>query len=237
VLCNSLIIAPIWGRDGHSAMQIWQDGCDRRAEIASFTPSPINRAVAGSDFPRTRLPECSYSPSSFAFCRTSFSSRERKLAVSAIVRPWAISFVTSLMSIADQARPSFASYLAGPACGINARNEHCSFPRKTRMALTLRPTGMSSPASKEPVEFLIYDDAEEVGRIYKIGGIGTPPDGQWSWSITVYVDPMLGIATSAKVATLEEAKAQLRQNWQRAKAHSRAYGRSGDADKAQGADT
>jgi hypothetical protein len=61
-------------------MQIWQDGCDRRAEIASFTPSPINRAVAGSDFPRTRLPECSYSPSSFAFCRTSFSSRERKLA-------------------------------------------------------------------------------------------------------------------------------------------------------------
>jgi hypothetical protein len=105
------------------------------------------------------------------------------------------------------------------------------------MALTLRPTGMSSPASKEPVEFLIYDDAEEVGRIYKIGGIGTPPDGQWSWSITVYVDPMLGIATSAKVATLEEAKAQFRQNWQRAKAHSRAYGRSGDEDKAQGADT
>jgi hypothetical protein len=52
------------------------------------------------------------------------------------------------MSIADQARPSFASYLAGPACGINARNEHCPFPRKTRMALTLRPTGMSSPASK-----------------------------------------------------------------------------------------
>ena len=49
--------------------------------------------------------------------------------------------------------------------------------------------------------------------------------------------PMLGIATSAKVATLEEAKAQFRQNWQRAKAHSRAYGRSGDADKGQSADT
>ena len=103
-------------------MQIWQDRCYRRAEIASFTPSPINRAVAGSDFPRTRLPECSYSPSSFAFCRTSFSSRQRKLAVSAVVRPWAISFVRSLMSIADQARLSLrpSSYLAGPACGINA---------------------------------------------------------------------------------------------------------------------
>jgi hypothetical protein len=33
-------------------MQIWQDRCYRRAEIASFTPSPINRAVAGIDFPR-----------------------------------------------------------------------------------------------------------------------------------------------------------------------------------------
>jgi hypothetical protein len=37
------------------------------------------------------------------------------------------------------------------------------------MALTLRPTGLFSPASKEPVEFLIYDDGEAVGRIYKIG--------------------------------------------------------------------
>jgi hypothetical protein len=105
------------------------------------------------------------------------------------------------------------------------------------MALTLRPTGLSSPASKEHVDFIISDDGEAVGRIYKIGGIDTPPDVRWFWSITVYVDPMLGIATSAKVATLEEAKAQFRQNWQRARAHSRALGRSSDANKAQGADT
>jgi hypothetical protein len=53
------------------------------------------------------------------------------------------------------------------------------------MALTLRPTGMSSPASKEQVDFVIHDeDGEAVGRIYKNGGIGTPPDVQWSWSIT-----------------------------------------------------
>jgi hypothetical protein len=71
---------------------------------------------------------------------------------------------------------------------------------------------------------------------YKIG-IGTPPDAQWSWSIALYVGPRLGIANGAKVATLEEAKAQFRQNWQRAKAHSRAHGLSGDADQAQGADT
>jgi hypothetical protein len=106
------------------------------------------------------------------------------------------------------------------------------------MALVLRPTGLASPASKEHVDFIIYDDGEAVGRIYKIGGIDTAPDVRWSWSITAYVDPMLGIATSAKVATLEEAKAQFRQNWRRANAHSRAaHGRGSDADKAHGADT
>ena len=34
VLCNSLIIASICGRDGQPAMQIWGGGCYRRAEIA-----------------------------------------------------------------------------------------------------------------------------------------------------------------------------------------------------------
>jgi hypothetical protein len=37
--------------------------------------------------------------------RTSYSSRQRKLAVSAIVRPWASSFVRSLISISDQGSP------------------------------------------------------------------------------------------------------------------------------------
>jgi hypothetical protein len=46
---------------------------------------------------------------SLAFRRTSSSSLQRKLAVSAIVRPWAISFVRSLMSISDQGSPEFAS--------------------------------------------------------------------------------------------------------------------------------
>ena len=44
------------------------------------------------------------------------------------------------------------------------------------MALVLRPTGLASPASKEHVDFIIYDDGEAVGRIYKIGGIDTAPD-------------------------------------------------------------
>ncbi len=45
---------------------------------------------------RRRLLGCSGNSSSFIFARTSYTSRQRKLAVSAIVRPWAISFVRSL---------------------------------------------------------------------------------------------------------------------------------------------
>jgi len=60
-------------------------------------------------------------PSSFAFCRTSSSSssRQRKLAVSAIVRPWASSFVRSLMSISDHG-PEFASIGSVLSCCISA---------------------------------------------------------------------------------------------------------------------
>jgi hypothetical protein len=43
------------------------------------------------------------------------------------------------------------------------------------MALTMRPTGPSSPAYKDDFDFVIYDDDEAVGRIYEIGGIGLPP--------------------------------------------------------------
>jgi hypothetical protein len=218
-------------------MQIWQDGCYRRAEIASFTASPINRGGRGNRLPADAPARVLLQPKLL-----------RLLSHLVLVpgkepsgfrhRPAVGDFVRHVTDVhCGPGSPEFCVLPRWPCMWHKRPDEHCPFPRKTRMALTLRPTGMSSPASKEPVEFLIYDDAEEVGRIYKIGGIGTPPDGQWSWSITVYVDPMLGIATSAKVATLEEAKAQLRQNWERAKAHSRAYGRSGDADKAQGADT
>ncbi len=40
--------------------------------------------------------------------------------------------------------------------------------------LTMRPTGLSSPAYKDEYDVVIYDDRKAVGRIYEVGGIGTP---------------------------------------------------------------
>jgi hypothetical protein len=54
-------------------------------------------------------------PSSFIFARTSYTSRQRKLAVSAIVRPWSSSFLRSLISASDQGSPEFASIGFTPA--------------------------------------------------------------------------------------------------------------------------
>ena len=51
-------------------------------------------------------------PSSFIFARSSYTSRQRKLAVSAIVRPWSISFLRSLISAGQQ---------RGSAVGTNSR--------------------------------------------------------------------------------------------------------------------
>jgi hypothetical protein len=85
------------------------------------------------------------------------------------------------------------------------------------MALTMRPTGLSSPAYKDDIDFVIYDDGEAVGRIYEIGGIGTPPDVQWFWSMTLLVAWRPGVVTSGKIATLEEAKARFRESYAKAR--------------------
>jgi len=50
------------------------------------------------------------------------SSRQRKLAVCATVRPWAISFLKSLMSILDQGLPEFASIVV---CLVGAPLHEC----------------------------------------------------------------------------------------------------------------
>ena len=56
------------------------------------------------------------------------------------------------------------------------------------MTLTMRPTGLSSPAYQDEFDVSIYKDGEAVGRIYECGGIGMPPDIRWFWSITLLVD-------------------------------------------------
>ena len=53
----------------------------------------------------------------------------------------------------------------------------------------------------------------DVGRIYE--DRNSLPVLRWFWSITVYVNPMLGITTSGCAASLEAAKAQFLSNWQK----------------------
>ena len=80
--------------------------------------------------------------------------------------------------------------------------------------LTLRPTGLSSPAYRDLLDYVIVEDGRDVGRIYE--DRHSKPELRWFWSITVYVNPMLGITTSGRAASIKEAKAQFLANWQKA---------------------
>jgi hypothetical protein len=79
--------------------------------------------------------------------------------------------------------------------------------------LTLRPAGLSSSAYRD----IIVEDGRDVGRIYE--DRHSRPELRWFWSIAVYVNPKLGIATSGRAATIEEAKAQFLANWQKCRKH------------------
>jgi hypothetical protein len=57
-----------------------------------------------------------------------------------------------------------------------------------------------------------------VGRLYE--DRHSKPELRWFWSITLYVNPMLGITTSARAASIEEAKAHFLANWQKYRADS-----------------
>jgi hypothetical protein len=55
--------------------------------------------------------------------------------------------------------------------------------------------------------------AANVGRLYE--DRNSLPALRWFWSITVYVNPMLGIVTSGRAPTIEEAKAQFLASWRK----------------------
>jgi hypothetical protein len=81
------------------------------------------------------------------------------------------------------------------------------------MPLTLRPTGLSSPAYADWLDYTIYEDGRAIGRMYE--DKQSLPELRWFWSITVYVDPKFGIKTNSRTATVEEAKAQFRASWEK----------------------
>jgi hypothetical protein len=66
--------------------------------------------------------------------------------------------------------------------------------------LTLRSTGLASPAYANWLDYVIVEAGRTVGRLYE--DHHSPPEYRWFWSITVYVNPMLGITTNGRTATL-----------------------------------
>ena len=53
-----------------------------------------------------------------------------------------------------------------------------------------------------------------------VRGSAQPPEYRWFWSITVYVNPKLGITTSGRAPSLDEAKASFLDDWQKFPANS-----------------
>jgi hypothetical protein len=84
--------------------------------------------------------------------------------------------------------------------------------------LTLHPTGLSSPAYRDWLDYVIVEDGRDVGRVYE--DRHSRPELRWFWSVTVYVNPMLGITTSGRAPSLEAAKAQFLINWQKCRTDS-----------------
>ena len=52
------------------------------------------------------------------------------------------------------------------------------------MPLTLRPTGLSSPAYVDQPDYIVCEDGKAIGRMYQ--DRQTLPELRWFWSITVY---------------------------------------------------
>jgi hypothetical protein len=112
--------------------------------------------------------------------------------------------------------------LRGNIRGNNLQNSRGVAARiqiqKRAMALTLRPTGLSSPAFQDWADYIVRDDGRDVGRLYE--DRNSLPALRWFWSITVYVNPKLGITTSGRAPSLNEAKAQFLTSWQKCRADS-----------------
>jgi hypothetical protein len=81
------------------------------------------------------------------------------------------------------------------------------------MVLSLRRTGLSSPAYRDLLDYVIVEDGRDVGRLDE--DRHSKPELRWFWSITVYVNPNLGIVTSGRAPSLDGAKAEFLRNWQK----------------------
>ena len=75
------------------------------------------------------------------------------------------------------------------------------------MPLTLRPTGLSSPAYRDWLDYVIVEDGRDVGRLYE--DRHSKPELRWFWSIW---------STSIRSSALPRAGAP--RAWKRQRANS-----------------
>ncbi len=80
------------------------------------------------------------------------------------------------------------------------------------MSLSMRKTGLSSPAYADWFDCVVYDDGRPIGRIYE--DRHTLPELRWYWSITVLGAWQSG-PTSGRAPSLEEAKAGFQANFKK----------------------
>ena len=77
--------------------------------------------------------------------------------------------------------------------------------------LTLRRTALASPAYRDWADYIIVEDGRDVGRLYEDRHSKT--ELRWFWSITVYVNPKLGLTTSGRAPSLDAAKDDCRMRY------------------------
>jgi hypothetical protein len=82
------------------------------------------------------------------------------------------------------------------------------------MPLTLRPTGLQSPAYADRQDWTVFEDGCVIGRLYEDSSKSTAAGLRWFWSITRYVPPRLNVRTNDKVGSLTEAEEQFRRAWE-----------------------
>jgi hypothetical protein len=98
------------------------------------------------------------------------------------------------------------------------------------MPLTLRPTGLSRDPNA--IDWNVFDGGTQpVGRIYE-DPAAPSDDVRWFWALQIVGASRAGVDTSGRAATLDEAKAAFRRNyeaWQDWAATGMPYHRVADA--------
>ena len=132
-------------------------------------------------------------------------------------RQWPIPFLKSQESAAISTRLARGATLSKDSLRSAFRLNHHPFkaadPRQN-MGLLLRRTRIEqSPAFAHLGDWdVLDDDGRPVGRIYQKHA-PAHPEYTWFWSITEYVEPRSGLRTNGMTETLDAAKAEFRDSY------------------------